>query len=145
MKEIGTWIANDRFYVGGKILLRLKGVIVLDTDGDLSPDQVAAQIGQALGITFGKDVEGIYEETYALTAVVMNHSFAVYREEKDSVRPYAGRVVLEVREWAYKWRLGFREGEYVLLIVNIAEHLAALLREKTGLPFVAHRPVEGEL
>ncbi len=140
MKNIGKWASETTFNIEEQyIFLELGGIVVLDMKTDLPLPEVAARIGQALGIVFGEDEEGIYEEIYALTSVVLDQHFAVYQEPEDSVRPYAGRIVLEVMPHTDPMWLGMKEYKY--LYVNIAEHLAALLRKKTGLPFVAHKPI----
>lgn len=145
MNEIGQWISDDTYYVGGKVLLELGGRIILNTDADLALQDVAARVGDALGIVFGEDREGIYEETYALTTEVCDQRFSLYREEAQSMF-YPGRIVLEVREWVDTRFLDLHhESEYRYLLVNIAEHVAALLRKRTGLPFIAHQPGPGVL
>ncbi len=82
--------------------MKLRATVVLDARMDLSLAEVAGRIGEALGIVLGEDVEGIYEELNALTAVVLGHHFAVYREPEDSIRPYAGRIVLQVKRY-FHW------------------------------------------
>ncbi len=107
--------------------------IVVQTD--LSLVELAARVGQALGITFREDTEGLYEETYALVAIVMGHEVGLYEDERKRRETGIRWVALHVSPYTSPIWMGLREYQAVFLYV--ADFLAALLRKETGLPFVA--------
>ena len=139
MKPISRKVTEHITIRDASVVLELAGTVELSMPAGLPFEEVAQQIGQALGITFGKDTEGVYEEFEPLTAEALDQHFAVYREPEDSIGPGAGRILLHVMPRTDPAWMGMRNYKYVY--GNVAEHLAALLKKRTGLPFKAHPPV----
>lgn len=125
---------KERIALTGPLVIpELTARVVLATDLDLSA--AAVQVGQALGVTFKEDTEGLYEETYALVAIAMGHVFGLH-EDKRKFRETGTRwLTLHVSPYTSPAWMGL--SEYQAVFLYIADFLTALLRKETGLDFVA--------
>jgi hypothetical protein len=117
---------------------KLVGAAILDTK--LALEQVAQVAGEALGIKFEKDIEGIYEEKEALITFALGHILAIFEENSLQFGEERSRLILELRGGLDPIHIGLHLEEYEIIYLRVDEYLAALLRIKTGLPFEANPP-----
>lgn len=117
---------------------KLIGAAILDTR--MALEQVAQVAGEALGIEFEEDIEGIYEEKEALITFALGHIFAIFKEDGSWSGEEGSKLVLELRGGLDPSHIGLSLEECEIVYLRVDEYLAALLRTKTGLPFEASAP-----
>lgn len=103
----------------------------------LDRDQVAEQVGIALGVVFEEDFEGLFEELNALVTEVLKITIGLHEENSKSGENKSRRIRLVPRNTFSPTYFGLDLEQCQFARLFIAEFLAALLRSKTGLPFEA--------
>ena len=121
------------------VIPRMQAALEIETE--LTLQEIAHQIGYAIGLTFNEDVEGIYEEIPALVAFCIGHMYGIYESSGGKDSEEKRRMYLDIRPSLHPADINLKLKDCEITRLDVGDYIAALLYTKAGLTFKVLPPI----